>query len=72
MQRYIIAIKRERRAAAPADWTEPLRAIEDLQIRGSGAGGRIQVDASEQAIEEARRILGDLCHIEPAIPHQPL
>jgi hypothetical protein len=70
MQRYIIAVKRERRAAA--DWTEPLRAIQGLHIRGSGAGGRIQVDASEEAIEAARRILGDLCHIEPAIPHHPL
>jgi hypothetical protein len=72
MKRYIIAIKRERRAAAPADWTEPLRAIQSLHIRGGGEGSRIQVDASEEAIEETRRILGDLCHIEPAIPHRPL
>jgi hypothetical protein len=73
MKRYVIAIKREQRSATPANWAEPLRAIKDLHIRGGGHGSsRIQVDASEEAIDEARRILGDFCHIEPAIQHHLL
>lgn len=72
MKRYIIAIKRERRAATPANWAEPLSAINDLHVRGTGEGSHIQVDATEHAIDEARRLLGDLCYIEPAIPHHPL
>lgn len=70
MKRYIIAVKREHRSKAMANWFEPLRDIKDLQIRGTSNTFRIQVDATDEAIEAARHMLGDLCHIEPAIPHR--
>ena len=69
MKRYIISVKRERGAAVPADWAEPLRGIQDLHIRGTANPQRLQVDASDEAIAEVRRLLSALCHIEPAIPH---
>lgn len=70
MKSYIISIKRERGADVPAAWAEPLRGIKDLHIRGTANPRRIQVDASDEAIAEARRLLSALCHIEPAIPHR--
>jgi hypothetical protein len=69
VKRYIISIKREGGADVSADWTEPLRGIKDLHIRGTVNPHRIQVDASDAAIAEARRLLSELCHIESAIPH---
>jgi hypothetical protein len=70
MKRYIISIKRDRRAEAPANWIELLHGIKDLHIRGTANPHRIQVDASETAVAEARRLLGELCHIEPSISHR--
>jgi hypothetical protein len=70
MKRYVIAVKREQRAVASTDWSDALRGIEDLKIHSTSNPSRIQVDASDQAIAEARRVLGDLCHIEPALPHR--
>ena len=70
MKRYIISIRRERIADAPAEWTEPMRHIQGLRIRGSAGGRRVQVDATDTAIAEVRRLLSDLCHIEPVVVHR--
>jgi hypothetical protein len=70
MAMYIIAVKRDRRVYAPPDWAKPLQAINGLKICGSGNPFRVQVEASDDAIEEVRRELGELCHIESVIPHQ--
>lgn len=71
-QRYIIAIKRERRDTASSNWKEPLRSIAGLAIVGDDDPLRVQVEATDKAIAEARRLLGDCCHIEPIIMHRPL
>jgi hypothetical protein len=71
MNTYIIAVKRELRDTAPANWRDLLRDIEGLTIRGAGNSQRVQVEASDEAIAEARRRLGQWCHIEAAIPHRP-
>ena len=71
-KRYIIAIKRERRDTAPSHWKEPLRSIAGLAIVGDDDPLRVQVDASDEAIAEARQVMGDCCHIEPVITHRPL
>lgn len=66
---YIISVKRRYWQNKPSNWAEPLKAIENLVIVGQSSAVRIQVRASDQAIAEARRVLGDLCYIEPVIPH---
>ena len=70
MERYIIAVRRDARETVPPDWSEKLGQIEDLTILGPANAKRVQVQASEEAIDRARRLLGDYCHIEPAIYHQ--
>jgi hypothetical protein len=71
MSTYIIAVKREMRQTAPTNWLDMLRDIEGLTIRGASNPQRVQVEASDEAIEEVRRRLGQWCHIEPAILHRP-
>lgn len=71
-KRYIIAIKRERRDTAPSHWKAPLRSIAGLAIVGDDDPLRIQVEATDEAIAEARQVMGDCCHIEPAITHRLL
>ena len=71
-QRYIIAIKRERRDTVSSNWKEPLRSIAGLAIVGDDDPLRVQVEATDEAIAEARRLLGDCCHIESVIMHRPL
>lgn len=71
-KQYVIAVKRERREAAPSNWKQPLRSIAGLRIIGDDDPLRVQVEASDEAIAEVRRVLGHLCHIEPIIRHRPL
>ncbi len=68
--RYVIAVKRECRGSPPADLVATLAMIDGLTIQGSDNPERVQVDATEPAIEEASRLLGDVCHIEALILHR--
>jgi hypothetical protein len=68
---YIIAVKREMRDSAPADWHERLHGIEGLHEVGS-SDRRVQVEASEEAIAEVKVRLASWCHIEKMIPHHRL
>ena len=68
--RYVIAVKRECRGSPPADLVATLAKIDGLIVRGSDNPERVQVDATKPAIEEASRILGDVCHIEALILHR--
>lgn len=72
MGTYVIAVKRDQRAAAPPDWKDRLAGIEGLAIQGSQSPYRIQVTASEDAVRTARSCMGDLLHIEPILLHQRL
>ena len=71
MSTYIIAIKCEMRDTAPTTCLEMLRGIDGLTIRGASNPNRVQVEASDEAIAEARRRVEPWCHIEAAIPHRP-
>ncbi len=68
--RYVIAVKREWRGSPAPDLVATLAKIDGLVIRGSDNPQRVQVDATKPAIEEASRILGDVCHIEALILHR--
>ena len=70
MSNYVIAVRREARDRAPADLAEFLKGIDGLTIRGAANPARIQVEASPEAIEQARQKLGECCHIEAEIVHQ--
>ncbi len=72
MTHYVVSVKRERRQSAAADWPQALREIAGLVIRGDANPNRVQVEATDEAIAEARQKLGELCHIEAAIVHRPL
>ncbi len=70
--RYVIAVKRDMRDRTPADWADRLRGIAGLRLLGDAGGNRVQVEADEQAIAEAKGLLSPYCHIEPLILHKPL
>ncbi|MEO7653507.1 MAG: hypothetical protein ABIZ80_23865 [Bryobacteraceae bacterium] len=70
MDQYVIAVRRDARGSAPADWSESLKRIPGLEIRGAGNASRVQVEASPEAIASVRKKLGAFCHIEPAIVHK--
>jgi hypothetical protein len=72
VSRYVIAVRREARKRVAPGWEAALRGIEGLFIRDSLNPDRIQVDASEDAIEDAKRRLGDAFYIEPANVHYRL
>jgi hypothetical protein len=71
MSRYIISVKYGFRDRVPAGLRSELEQIEGLAIVGDSNPYRIQAEASEAAIAQARRLLGGTCHIEPLIPHVP-
>ena len=68
---YIVAVKRERRDSAPADWVAQVRDIPGVIIRGSANPTRLQVEATDKAAQEIQDRLGTFCHIEAAIAHKP-
>jgi hypothetical protein len=72
MSGYVIAVRREARERVAPGWERVLRGIDDLFIRGVANPDRIQVDASENAIEDARRRLGNAFYIERTNIHQRL
>ncbi len=68
--KYIIAVKRGMHSQLPSEWIAKLQLIDDLSLIGEPRSYRIMVEASPQAIEFARNLLGDYCHIEPLIKHK--
>jgi len=70
-KKYAIAVKREMRSCAPADWMDQLLTIEDLLIVGKASAAGTMVKATPEAIERAKALLGKYCHIEPLIVHKP-
>jgi hypothetical protein len=72
MSTYVIAVRREMRDQVPPGWDKLLADIDGLSIRGTANPNRIQVDASDAAIADARERLGDCFYIEPASIHKVL
>jgi hypothetical protein len=69
-ERYVIAVKREMRSSVPADWMDQLLKIEELSIVGKPSLSRTMVEATPEAIEKAKTVLGKYCHFEPIIVHK--
>ena len=72
MSMYVIAVRRDARKKVAPGWETSLKGIEGLFIRGVPNAGRIQVDASEDAIKDAKRRLGDAFYIEASNVHHRL
>jgi hypothetical protein len=68
---YIIAIRRERQGEGSQNLADSLKGIPGVSIRGSSNPARVHVEASVGAIEEIRKRLGAVVHIEPIILHTP-
>ena len=68
-QKYIIAPKRAFRSSVQPDWQESLKQIQGIQVIGQQPV-RIQVQATPEAMDEARSLLGDMYYIEQSIPHR--
>lgn len=69
--RYVVAVKRESRAEAPADWLEQMQHIEGIRLIGA-TGIRAQIEAEPEPVKELRARLGRFLTIEPAIMHRAL
>ena len=69
VSKYIIAVKREKRAQAPASLAESVQDISGVEIRGSSRSNRLIVEASADGIEEVKKQFGEVCHIERPIEH---
>ena len=67
---YIIAPKREYRDRVVPDWQERLGEIKGVRVLG-GLGTRIHIQATPEAIDRMRQLLGDTHHIEETIRHLP-
>ncbi len=73
MVHLIVAIKRDKRAQTPEDWTQSLREIEGIEILGDPASHRVQIEIpndSAELVEAVHEAVGELCHVEEAIPHK--
>jgi len=70
--RYVLALKREARARAPADWQERIRAIEGVRAGGSASALRMQIEASEDALARIGEEFGELLRVEPVRRRTPL
>lgn len=71
MNTYVIAVKREMRGTAPANWAESVTTVPGIVVCGDTDGPRIQVEATPEAIREIKERVGVFCHIEPLIEHYP-
>ncbi len=72
MNTYVIAVKREMRKTAPANWVDSVISVPGVSLCGDSNPLRIQVNATPEAIREVANKLGHYCHIEPIIEHYPL
>ncbi len=72
MAEYLIAVKSHKRDSALPNWEEMLSDIQGLILKNVGRSRRIRVDATPEAIDEARKRLSDICHIEPVMHHHPV
>lgn len=70
MAEYVIAIKRDKRDQA-LNLEAVLSGISGLVVKGSTSTRRVRVEATPEAITEARARLSDVCHIEAVIEHRP-
>ena len=72
MTRYVISLRRDRRDQAPAGWIDRLRDIAGLSLHETMSPRMVVVEATEEAITEARERVGEFCHLEPEVRHKLL
>jgi hypothetical protein len=65
---YVVAIRRDSRDSAPADWIEQILAKGAVVV--GGYGQRAQIKASSDVADRIRVDLGDYLQIEPVIEHR--
>jgi hypothetical protein len=65
---YVVALRRERRGHAPADWVQQIGAIDGISVVGS-TEHRAQVTADETGLAQLRQSFGSEMLIEPVIVH---
>ena len=70
MSQYVVALRREQRGTAPADWFKPLLRFKRLKIVSPVTGRRIIVEGDDRTVERVRKVMSPICHIEEAIQHQ--
>lgn len=65
---YIVALRRDQQADAPADWVERIEQLEGVSIIGATAK-RARVSADDEGLQRLHDALGSYTHIEPLITH---
>jgi hypothetical protein len=67
---FVLAIKRDARAAAPADWLDRVRRTPGITVVGDANPSRVQVLATADAIRQLRETMADVLHIERIVTHE--
>lgn len=68
---YVIAAKREFRDQLRTDWINKVQSVAGVTICGEPKFGRLIIEASDDAIEAVRAVLGGAFHIEPITRYTP-
>ena len=69
MSKYVIAVARDQRSTAPADWKLQIQGVQGITVQQETPTLLI-IDASQPGINEVRQLLGGWCRIEPFIMHE--
>lgn len=62
--KYIIALKRDKRGPEAADWKEQVTNTPGIKVISSGSRERLQVSGTEEAVNRVATKLGHLLNIE--------
>ena len=71
MTEYFVAVKRGKRGEVSSNWMDDLETISGVNVKEKSSSDRVSVFATPEGVENLRRALGEFCHIEPVIIHQP-
>jgi len=65
-------VRRGCRSKVAADWADALKDVQGLTIVGNANPYRLRIEATEPAIEVAKKRLASVCRIEPVQPRYVL
>ena len=68
---YIVAVQRERRDQAPSDWKQQVANVAGVTVLNHNDLPNLQIEVTDEGLDQLRRQLGDLLYIEPLVPHRP-
>ncbi|MEO8275675.1 MAG: hypothetical protein ABI639_05610 [Thermoanaerobaculia bacterium] len=71
IETYVVALRRELREWAPADWQQQVRALVDEIVPIQASAERMQVVTDPESIARIRAALGGFLHIETLDPRFP-